>query len=342
MSDPSENWSNILRLHRERGGIGSVEPRSRTEPARAAIVLAGGSGRRLAGYLREQHGTDLPKQFCALWAGPTLLQQTLERTRHVVRGARTFVSVCAGHEATATSQLASSEARLVVQPRDCGTALGLLLPLVDALIDQPDASVLFTPADHGFLDVAPLVRALERAFDTVAENAASIVLLGSEADHAASDYGWIVPAERRGTSRRVEAFVEKPPAAVAQKLYARGCLWSTMIGVARGRELFALFERAVPEVVRSLVFHAGHPADAQPTLLRRAYSRLASVDFSSGLLAKADLAVVEIPREAGWTDLGTPARVALWLGTSAAPPQAKHSEVRLRAGEEGHDEVGSK
>lgn len=336
MNNRSDNWSNILRLHRER----RLEERGADEDVRAAIVLAGGSGRRLAQYLREHHDTDLPKQFCALWAGPTLLQQTLERTGRVVRPGSTFVSICADHAKVATEQMARSDVRLVVQPRDCGTAVGLLLPLIDALIEQPDAAVLFTPADHGFSHIDPLVAVLEGAFETIARRDASIVLLGSEADHPASDYGWIVPAERRGGSRRVEAFVEKPPEALARQLFARGCLWSTMIGVACGRDLFALFERAVPDVVRSLVFHAGHQQGAQPPFLRRAYSRLSSIDFSSALLAKADLAVVEIPREAGWTDLGTPARVEGWLERGRSP-RPRHSEVRMRAAR-GRDKVGSK
>ncbi|MFI5402971.1 MAG: hypothetical protein ACHQ1G_08545, partial [Planctomycetota bacterium] len=56
------------------------------------------------------------------------------------------------------------------------------------------------------------------------------------------------------------------------------------------------------------------PLSARAVHARRACALLPDCDFSRDILAPArDLTVVRWPREVGWTDLGTPERVAEWL-----------------------------
>jgi hypothetical protein len=59
---------------------------------------------------------------------------------------------------------------------------------------------------------------------------------------------------------------------------------------------------------------AALPPGAAAAHLRRAYAMMPPCDFSREILAGArDLAVVRWPAAVGWTDLGTPERVAEWL-----------------------------
>jgi hypothetical protein len=50
----------------------------------AAVILAGGDGVRLRAFTHEHFGYHLPKQFCPLFEGQTLLEQTMRRVSLVV------------------------------------------------------------------------------------------------------------------------------------------------------------------------------------------------------------------------------------------------------------------
>jgi mannose-1-phosphate guanylyltransferase len=333
----STSWQELVAIHQRTSAPG----RAPGTPRRDAIVLAGGSGRRLAGYARTVAEAGLSKQFCAFESGRSLLVRTLERIGALVAPSRTWVSVRREHAAVARAQLGASAARLVIQPSDCGTAPGLLLPLIEALVDAPEAAVLVTPADHGVAREPLLREAVEHAFAVVETDPDRIVLIGSEPEGAATDYGWIVPAlgaaarRRRGRAahgsrrpcgaspvagaatraRAVASFVEKPSLAAARRLERAGGLWSTMILVGGGRALFSLFEQATRPLVRLFVHAAALGARERSAYLANAYASIPSLDFSAQILARAEaLSVVALPREAGWTDLGTPERLRAWLG----------------------------
>ena len=49
------------------------------KPLLWGIVLAGGEGERLRGFIREILGTDRPKQFCAFCGQRTMIEQNLRQ-----------------------------------------------------------------------------------------------------------------------------------------------------------------------------------------------------------------------------------------------------------------------
>ncbi|PYM81692.1 MAG: hypothetical protein DME13_19440, partial [Candidatus Rokuibacteriota bacterium] len=96
-----------------------------------ALLLAGGDGRRLKPLTRQIAGDPRPKQFCAILDGETLLDRTRRRAELLTRGDQHVVVVSREHEPYYTglaTQLAPD--RLVVQPRNAGTAPGILYPLL--------------------------------------------------------------------------------------------------------------------------------------------------------------------------------------------------------------------
>ncbi len=77
-------WRGIVRLHRARRRDSEGEART---GQRHAILLAGGSGKRLAPMTREMTEIPLPKQFCSFTHdGASLLQLTAHRAHHMVDG----------------------------------------------------------------------------------------------------------------------------------------------------------------------------------------------------------------------------------------------------------------
>src|SRR5690242_9273905 len=62
-----------------------------------AIVLAAGDGTRLASLTTDEHGNSVPKQFCSLDGGSSLLDDALHRARHVAPRERVCVIVAEQH-----------------------------------------------------------------------------------------------------------------------------------------------------------------------------------------------------------------------------------------------------
>jgi mannose-1-phosphate guanylyltransferase len=140
----------------------------------------------------------------------------------------------------------------------------------------------------------------------------NIVLLGIEPREPDPELGYIVPHGRMQLCG-VERFVEKPSRTQAQQLIERGALWNAFIIAADGRALLRLFEERCPDIVakmRRLVrFEPLLPCPS--SALAELYDDLPDLDFSRHVLQGEEkhLQVLAVP-ECGWSDLGTPERVA--------------------------------
>jgi len=283
--------------------------REETAGRRWSIVLAGGSGTRLSS-LTTVGSTTIPKQYCGLHGGPSLLRLALRRAAAVATPERTVVVVAEEHRPWWRRELAGLPAQnVLVQPRNRGTAVGVLLPLAEILRRDDDAVVAMFPADHHVHREYLLAAAVQRSLEVAAQLPASTVLVGVRHTRADRDLGWILPSETGSSaeSAAVAAFREKPPAAEAMRLLARGGLVNTFILAATARGLYSLCERHLPEVAAA--FSA---PDREP--LRDLYDRLPTRDLSRDVLTHAPESLRVVGAAAcGWSDLGTPQRVASCL-----------------------------
>ena len=97
------------------------------------IVLAAGDGTRLQ-ELTTRNGIATPKQYCSLRGGGSLLGDALARAARCVPRKRVLVVVAEEHRRFWERELVDFPAEnVVVQPRNRGTAAGILLPLMRVL-----------------------------------------------------------------------------------------------------------------------------------------------------------------------------------------------------------------
>ena len=294
----------------------------REEPVgqRWSIVLAGGSGTRLS-TLTTVRTTTVPKQYCGLNGGPSLLRLALRRAAAVSTPQRTLVVVADDHRPWWSRELANLPARnIMAQPRNRGTAAGVLLPLVEILRRDAAALVAMFPADHHVRREEALAGAVQRSLELAAKQPANTVLVGVRPTHADGDLGWILPSETGSVldGARVAAFREKPPPAEAMRLMQGGGLVNTFILAAAARGLHELCERHLPEVAAALSAPRRRP-------LHQLYDRLPTRDLSRDVLARAAESLrVVAAAPCGWSDLGTPQRVASCL--SAMPRRHRASD----------------
>src|SRR6185503_3918195 len=271
-----------------------------------AIVLAAGAGTRLRLLTTNPAWIPVPKQYCSLDSGPSLLRQALARAFSIVPRWRTSV-VVAEQQVQWWGPLARElPGTVAVQPEDRGTAIGILLALVRILERDPNARVVILPADHHVID--------ERALTRTLRNAIGALLYG---------HAYIVPVSLGMSGLLgIAKFVEKPARAHAARLIAAGALWNTFIMVANARELLELLRGCEPTVVADLqrCLQDGLSEDGPAPALRELYRRLPVLDFSRDIAQWNSAAFSALRAPAcGWTDLGTVDRVrkALWQHAKA-------------------------
>ena len=284
---------------------------------RAAIILAGGEGKRLAELTRKIAGFHLPKQFCAVVGESPLLEQTRRRILCCVPQEQIYLVLNRQHQSFFTPLLDGAPARnLVVQPGNRGTAPAILYSLLRLAESAPSASVLLMPSDHYVADEVALADYVNCAFAAVEKRPEFTVLLGIIPDKPETGYGWIEPGAALQTGPcnvlQVRRFIEKPSGPIVNELMAAGYLWNSFMMVGRVMTLLELFIITMPRLYRDF-------SKIEPTFgtcfeeqtVERLYEGLPSTDFSREVLepAAANLAVLPV-RDIGWTDLGEPARVA--------------------------------
>lgn len=297
------------------------------------VVLAGGQGRRMRHLTVTAGGISVPKQFCSLGRGPSLLHAALRRARAIAPRTRMLVTVTLGHRRwwRGLSRFVPGE-NLFIETRQRGTGIAILHPLLEILRRDPRACVAILPSDHFFGDEATMAEGLREALRLARAFPHDVLLLGFDPEECDPDLGYIVPRGHAGTRlRHVQRFVEKPGSAAVAPLAAQGALLNSFIVVARASALLHLFARRYPRVVRRLREFVASPGgrDGRRLRMTRLFSELPEIDFSRDVVSESTnrLRVVRMAA-CGWSDLGTPARLERVVrrharaiaGTPAAPP----------------------
>jgi mannose-1-phosphate guanylyltransferase len=280
-----------------------------------AIVLAAGDGTRLARLTTDASGHAVPKQFCSLNGGPSLLDEALDRARQIAPRDRVCVIVAEQHRQHWCRALwALPSNNIIVQPANRGTAHGILLCVLSILERDPLARIVFLPADHYVRDELALQTSQRQAATLLTGNSGGMVLIGIEPEEPDPELGYIVPGHTlRDGSRTVQRFVEKPDPILARQLLSAGALWNSFIFAASGPALLGMMRARLGGVVEDMATALARDARSggRSIALTGLYDELSSADFSRSVLQGAEetLQVIAAPA-CGWTDLGTPDRVA--------------------------------
>lgn len=289
------------------------------------IILAGGDGRRLGSLTADASGVCTPKQFCSLNGGPSLLQMSLDRAlRHAPRE-RIVVVVTAAHRRWWEPALwPLRRSGVIVQPSNRGTGLGVLLPLLVIAKSDPTACVLCLPSDHYVANEDVLSQSIRQASALHAADFDKVTLLGMSPTAPDPGFGYLAPAtDSRAGIRAVQSFIEKPDSDLAAQIIRDGGVWNSGIFAGLIQVMLDLYPRHVPGLLRNLksvVDDAWFDPQAPWAPLESLYASCPVVDFSRDVLERqpARLQFLTVP-PCGWSDVGTPARLATTL--QALPSQ---------------------
>ncbi|HUN60303.1 MAG TPA: sugar phosphate nucleotidyltransferase [Candidatus Binataceae bacterium] len=111
---------------------------SQDKKTRAALILAGGEGTRLAELTQRADGVHVPKRFCRLVGEVSLLEQIRQRAVRSVSPDCTFLVLNRSHELFYRPSVVGGgpSQNLIVQPRNGGTVAGLYASVDAAFIGQ--------------------------------------------------------------------------------------------------------------------------------------------------------------------------------------------------------------
>jgi len=282
-----------------------------------ALLLAGGDGRRLKSLTRQIAGDPRPKQFCAFFDGETLLDRTRRRAELFTRADRQVLVVSREHEPYYRGLgLDLAPDRLVVQPRNAGTAPGILYPLLRIRQLEGNVPVAIFPSDHYVSDDGAFITAVMHAVAVAHARPEYVVLLGVEASAPETEYGWIdphpVPLPLPGEPAfPILHFWEKPSRRLADRLFERGALWNSFVMIGWVDTFLALTGRVAPDLLAA--FDPLRPAIGSPReaeVAERIYAALESSGFSERVLVPgADGLVAVRAKSVDWSDWGHPQRV---------------------------------
>jgi len=282
-----------------------------------SIVLAGGEGLRLRRLIRRIYGEERPKQFAALTSEYSLLRETLDRTALLASCETTVIVVKAEHTHYLLEDVNGRRmSHVLEQPSDRGTAAGILLPAYWVRARNPEAIVAVFPSDHLVAEAGRFMAHVAEVAAAVRANPGWAVLLGTRADRAEGECGWIEQGSARGRTSAgaisaVTRFRERPGPAEAGALLAEGWLWNTCVIVAKAARLIDLGGRYVPELSALLApLERFFGTERERWALGQAYALAPRASFARDVLQPggADFMVSRMPTIT-WSDLGTPRRV---------------------------------
>lgn len=267
-----------------------------------AVVFAGGIGTRFW----PLSTTHRPKQVLALVNERPLISDTILRLSPLVPAERVLVVTSADIVDTLHDVIPEiPRANFLVEPRPLGTAAALAWGASEvARRGGPDTVFCALHADLAVAFPGEFQHTIRRAAGIAASDDV-LVAIGARPTRCETGFGYLqagAPVDpfvsrAEGGACRVEYFVEKPSAALADTLIDRGAYWNSGIFVWRAKTVLAELERNTRELQRGLpLLAAGH--------MEQFAEAVTSISIDRGLLERSDKLVV-LPGDFGWDDVGT-------------------------------------
>jgi len=264
------------------------------------VIIAGGSGTRLWPLSTP----DYPKHLLKINGDDrSLLQRTYDRAHSI--SDNVYVVSEVSHIQHVKEQLSElPETSFVVEPGRRGTA-NCIVAALSHIAKNHDAneSIAFIHADHYIRDVTGFAHSFHEA-EKVSTEQKRIVLVGIEADHPATGFGYIEKGELLSDEPyvfNVKSFKEKPDHDTARNYLDSGnYLWNGGYFVGSVETFLAAMRQFAPDLTE----HYEQLSSASPETYNDTYLSFESIAIDYALIEKADNLLV-VPASFDWMDLGS-------------------------------------
>jgi mannose-1-phosphate guanylyltransferase len=267
-----------------------------------ACIMAGGSGERFWPLSRRA----TPKHLVALLSERTLLEETVRRVEKAVPAGNIIVLTNAAQIESCRAVLPHLQRhQFVAEPAKRDTAPACALGTALARRLDPDAVVIFLPADALIKDTKTFARQLKQAAALAAREDA-IVTFGIKPDHPSTRFGYLeagaaLPKAKNGFSR-VKRFVEKPNLAKAKSyLRRKNYFWNAGIFLWKTETFLREARRLQTELAR---FIEAFPEGKFDKFLAAEFPKLPKISVDYAIMEKA-AKVLMARAQFDWDDVGS-------------------------------------
>jgi mannose-1-phosphate guanylyltransferase len=282
------------------------------------VILAGGKGERLWPLSRSNK----PKQLLPFLNNQSLLEQTITRIQALTTKEYIWVVTTQEQQAAIAALVGDCVGNIVGEPCSKNTAPALLLTCLMIEQRDPQALVVFLPADHSVLTNEDFCKTLQHAITTSTAQQA-ITLIGVKPQNPATGYGYIEYTESAPHTYKIVRFHEKPDHKRAQLYYkAPNMLWNIGIFCAPSSVFLAEYKTHAPDMYRTLCeyMHAQSP---------HIYESLESISVDYAIMEKSKQLYVAAGTFT-WSDVGN-LETFLSLQGAETPAVALHSSNNVIA-----------
>ncbi|MBN2206229.1 MAG: mannose-1-phosphate guanylyltransferase [Candidatus Aminicenantes bacterium] len=271
-----------------------------------AVIMAGGSGTRFWPLSRARR----PKQFLPIVGRKTMVEETVERLRPLIRAGRVYTIANADQTRTLRRLLPRVPAgNLLVEPAGRNTAPCLMLAMSRVFLRNPKAVVAALPADHLIRDAARFREKLEAAAEAALAGD-HLITFGIPPTFPSTGYGYIHFEKERSIEAggrvfyRVRAFKEKPPYDEALRFLAAGTfLWNSGIFLWRADVFARKLERHAPELYPFWTRMLKAAAKKSGKDMAAIFREIPAISIDYALMEKAE-GVLMTEGDFGWSDVG--------------------------------------
>ena len=256
------------------------------------IILAGGSGTRLWPLSRN----DKPKQFLKVGNQKTLIQQTIDRICTLVPKENIWISTTKKHAENINTHIGDRIGKIIIEPGLRNTGPAILLSCMELFKHNPEAAVIFLPADHFIPDTETFQYDLRQAIDFILKNN-HITLLGLKPTYPATGYGYIEfdKSSKNRAPYRVKKFHEKPSLGVAKNYITKNTmLWNGGMFCGKVEVFIEEFKKEAPEIFEGVSKYFNGQGD---------YNTVKSDSIDYAIMEKSSNIFV-LPVDFPWCDVG--------------------------------------
>jgi len=261
-----------------------------------AIIMAGGKGERFWPQSRASH----PKQLLRLIGNLTLIEQTVERLKPMVKAENILIITNQDYVAPMHSLLNDLPPENIIgEPmgRDTAPCVALATALVKARNPDDKAVMMLLPADHVIKDTENMLRVFRDSAELAREG--KIITIGVNPSFPSTGYGYIHCGEKLETACSTSfytglGFTEKPDSSTAKEFIAAGCYkWNSGMFLWSVETIYNAFAKFCPELansVKTLTQTALTEGFAES--LRNEYEKLEKISIDYAVMEKVDNVVV--------------------------------------------------
>ena len=269
-----------------------------------AVIMAGGVGARFWPKSR----TEEPKQLLSLFSERSMIQNTVDRMRGMVKNENIYVVTNKIQKPKIVKQLGEiPEENIIEEPFGKNTAAAVGLASIVVANKHANAVTIILPADHLINDKDEFQRTIKEAANFANENEA-LVTIGINPTRPDTGYGYIQIDESSedNSINKVLRFAEKPNLETAKRFLESGdFFWNSGMFIWRTDVILNEIKSYLLDLNDGLeLIKNAIGKDDYDEVLTKVYGQLRSISIDYGIMENSKI-VNLIKGEFDWSDVGS-------------------------------------